>query len=54
MYLLTVPQNASCEIYYYGVKLCSDSTFEDTLLIGNGDIGSLNTITVFPKKVEGA
>ena len=52
--LLTVPQNASCEIYYYGVKLCSDSTFEDTLLIGNGDIGSLNTITVFPKKVEGA
>lgn len=52
--LLTVPQNASCEIYYYGIKLCSDSTFEDTLLIGNGDIGSLNTITVFPKKVEGA
>lgn len=52
--LLTVSPNASCAVYYYGVKLCSDNNFEDTLLIGNGDIGSINTITVFPKKVEGA
>ena len=52
--LLTVPQNASCEIYYYGVKLCLDKNFEDTLIIGNSDIGTPNTITVFPKKVEGA
>lgn len=51
--LLTVPKDENCAVYFYGVKLCVDSGFEDTLLIGNGDIGSFNTITVFPKKVEG-
>lgn len=42
------------EEYYYGIKTCLDSTgFEDTQCIGNGDIGDLSTITVYPKKVEG-
>lgn len=40
--------------YYYGLKCCLDETgFEDTLCVGNNDIGELNTITVYPKKVEG-
>lgn len=52
--LLTIPKNKSYEIYYYGIKLCSDNGFEDTLIIGNGNIDTVNTITVFPKKVEGA
>ncbi len=51
--LLTVPKNETCEIYYYGIKQCSGTNFEDTLLIGNNDIGFQNIITVFPKKVEG-
>ena len=42
------------EDYYYGIKLCLESTgYEDTLCVGNSDIGDLNTITVYPKKVEG-
>ncbi|MBQ6516814.1 hypothetical protein IJI31_06505 [bacterium] len=42
------------EEYYYGIKVCLESTgFEDTQCIGNSDIGELNTITVYPKKVEG-
>ena len=53
--LLTVRQGIdSTEDYYYGIKTCLESTgFEDTLCIGNSDIGDLNTITVYPKKVEG-
>jgi len=52
--LLTVDKNSNSEIYYYGIKACSsvDNT-EDTLILGNGSLGDLNTITVFPKKVEG-
>lgn len=42
------------EEYYYGIKICLPSTgYEDTLCIGNSDIGDLNTITVHPKKAEG-
>lgn len=42
------------EEYYYGIKLCLEDTgYEDTLCVGNSDIGDLNTITVYPKKVEG-
>lgn len=51
--LMTVPKNQNYEIYYYGIKVCSNDNLEDTLLIGSNEIGSLNTITVFPKKVEG-
>lgn len=40
--------------YYYGIKTCLEGTgFEDTLCIGDSDIGDLNTITVYPKKVGG-
>lgn len=42
------------EEYYYGIKAClSDSGYEDTLCIGDSDIGELNTFTVYPRKVEG-
>lgn len=52
--LLTVKQSEETAEYYYGVKLChSDTNLEDTLLIGNSVIGGMNTITVYPKKVEG-
>ena len=51
--LLAVPKNNDSEDYYYGIKLCDDEYYEDTLLIGNSAIGDLNTITVYPKKVEG-
>lgn len=52
--LLTVAKNEPFEIYYYGVKVCdSTSQFENTLVLGDGDIGTLNKITVYPKKVEG-
>ena len=40
--------------YYYGLKICdSETDEEDTLMIEDGDIGDLNTVTVYPKKVEG-
>ena len=50
----TVEEDKKSQKYYYGVKLCSrnDDT-EDTLLLGESPIGGLNTITVFPMKVEG-
>lgn len=55
--LLTVPEEQKKEIYYYGIKSCyidEDGTkTEDTYILGNGIIGGLNTITVYPKKVEG-
>lgn len=55
--LLTVPEGQKKETYYYGVKSCfveEDGTkVEDTYILGNGTIGSLNTLTVYPKKVEG-
>lgn len=53
--LLVVKKNDVSTDYYYGVKICDeDSEFEDTLLIGDSQIGDVNTITVFPKKVEGS
>lgn len=52
--LLTVDKNEFCTTYYYGVKLCdSESDFENTLVLGDNDISGVNTITVYPKKVEG-
>lgn len=51
--LLSVRKNENAAVYYYGIKVCdSSSQAEETLLI-SGEIGSLNTITVYPKKVEG-
>lgn len=56
--LFTVKQNEETAEYYYGVKVCDEDEertedYEDTLLIGNSQMGDLNTITVYPKKVEG-
>lgn len=57
--LLTVPMSKESEEYYYGVKICSTDTqtnvtSEETLIIGDSDISDMNTITVYPKRVEGA
>lgn len=56
--LLTVKRNEETSEYYYGIKICDETQgreedFEDTLLIGNSELGDVNTITVYPKKVEG-
>lgn len=51
--LLKVNQNDETATYYYGVKVCDNTGFEDTMLIGDSQIGDINTITVYPKKVEG-
>lgn len=51
--LLKVPNDEDFEIYYYGIKLCEGDTMEDTLLIGNSDIGEKNHLIVYPKIVEG-
>lgn len=39
--------------YYYGIKICDGVNMEDTLFVGGLDFGENNTITVYPKKVEG-
>lgn len=52
--LLTVDKNNPYEIYYYGIKACyEDDNYEDTLVVSDGDIGDMNAIIVYPKKVEG-
>lgn len=52
--LFTVEDDKKSQKYYYGVKLCSvEDDTEDTLLLGESVIGGLNTITVYPRKVEG-
>lgn len=51
--LLKVAEDEETHTYYYGVKTCTAGGFEDTLPIGSPDMGSKNTITVYPKKVEG-
>lgn len=50
----TVDEDKKSQKYYYGIKLCSEiDEIEDTLGIGGTDLGDLNTITVYPRKVEG-
>ena len=52
--LLKVPKNKHFEMYFYGIKVCdSASNLEDTLVFGGCGFLNLNTIIVFPKKVEG-
>lgn len=51
--LLKVADDEETHTYYYGVKTCTAEGFEDTLSIGGSDMGDKNTITVYPKKVEG-
>jgi len=54
---LTVARGNETEEYYYGIKVCYDEGggvyYEDTVCIGDKDVGELNTVTVYPKKVEG-
>lgn len=50
----TVNEDSKSQRYYYGIKICSDTdNTEETLLLGDSVIGGLNTITVYPMKVEG-
>ena len=52
--LLVVKRNEETATYYFAVKLCElTEQTEDTLSIAGGDFETLNTITVYPKKVEG-
>ena len=51
--LLKVGQDEETHEYYYGIKTCTAEGFEDTVTIGDGQMGDINTITVYPKKVEG-
>lgn len=51
---LTVGDDVKSTNYYYGVKMCSETdNTEDTLLLGNKQMGEQNIIKVFPRKVEG-
>lgn len=51
--LLTVKKSEDSAEYFFGIKLCDRAGNEDTLIIGNKQVGDNNTITVYPKKVEG-
>lgn len=52
--LFKVKKDEPYAIYYYGLKICDENAQrEDTLIIASDEMGSLNTITVYPKKVEG-
>lgn len=51
--LLTVKKNEDYAEYKFGLKLCDRAGNEDTLIIGNKQVGEDNIITVYPKKVEG-
>ncbi len=50
----TVSKHEPYATYYYGIKVCDEeNSKEDTLLIASNNLGDVNTITVYPKKVEG-
>ena len=53
--VLSVSSDDEVAEYYYGIKLCTaDGKKEETLLIGNNSNPSVfNTVTVYPKRVEG-
>lgn len=52
--LLSVPIDEETATYYYGIKLCyASDLLQDTLLLGNSNMGSKSTITVYPRKVQG-
>jgi hypothetical protein len=51
--LLVVEEGSMSQVYYYGVKICSTESLnqtETTLVLGEADN---NTITVYPRKVKG-
>lgn len=49
---LTVPDGKKTEKYYYGIKRCKDN-IEDTVIIGNKNVGDLNLLLIYPKITEG-
>lgn len=52
--MFTVKKDEPFAVYYYGLKICDPETQrEETLIVGSEEIGRVNTITVYPKKVEG-
>lgn len=52
--LLEVGKNDEYAEYHYGIKICDAETGEeDTLVLGNNEMGDKNVITVYPKEVEG-
>lgn len=55
--LLVVPDEDKKATYYYGIKSCyiddGGTKIEDTFILGDGNISSINTLNVYPKKVEG-
>lgn len=51
--LFDVPVDEFFKVYYYGLKLCTESGDEDTLFVADSDYGILNNIIVYPKMVEG-
>lgn len=52
--MFTVKKDEPFAVYYYGLKICDTETQrEETLIVGSEEIGGVNTITVYPKKVEG-
>lgn len=54
--LLVVSEDKKTQIYYYGLKLTYPDGLkrvEKTLNIGGKNIGDLNVITVYPRKVKG-
>lgn len=51
---LTVLTEEECRDYYFGIKLVNTETsYEETLQIGDCTYGDLNTITVYPRKTIG-
>lgn len=52
--LLDVKKDDDTAEYLYGVKICDSETgYEDTMILGDGNLGDVNTITVYPRKVKG-
>ena len=50
----TVDEDKKTQKYYYGVKICSEiDQTEQTLALCDSSMDNLNTITVYPRKVEG-
>ena len=53
--LFTVSDDKKSQNYYYGIKLCSKSSgMKRTVLLGKAQIGDLDVLTVFPRKVKGS
>lgn len=50
----TVPKNEEYKDYFYGIKVCDDSSrSEETITLSGCEFDTENIIRVYPKKVEG-